>query len=138
MTLAEFAAKYNGQKVDYDKAYGPQCVDLFRQYCADVVECPHTGSVDPEGAKGLWFQYSQNDEKKYFDRFSPWIIHPGDVAIWDATSTNKYGHVAIVLLVDNKAKELLVLEQDGFKKDGAKLTVRGYENLIGVLRPKVK
>ena len=102
MTTAEFAAKYCGQKIDYDRAYGPQCVDVYRQYCADVVGCPHTGAV--EGAKDLWFQYSQNDEKKYFDRFSPWIIHPGDVAIWDATSANKYGHVAIVLLVDNKAK----------------------------------
>ena len=120
MTLAEFAAKYCGQKVDYDKAYGPQCVDMFRQYCADVVGCPHTGSV--EGAKDLWFNFSDNDEKVYFDRYSSWFVKPGDVAIWDSTST--------------KAKQLLVLEQDGFKKDGAKLTVRGYENLLGVLRAK--
>ena len=134
MTLAEFAAKYTGQKVDYDKAYGPQCVDLFRQYCADVIGCPHTGTV--EGAKELWERFSQNDEKKYFSRFTPWFIQPGDVAIWDATATNKYGHVAIVLLADNKTKQLLVMEQDGFKKDGTKLTVRGYENLIGVLRRK--
>ena len=134
MTLAEFAAKYCGQKVDYDKAYGPQCVDMFRQYCADVVGCPHTGSV--EGAKDLWFNFSDNDEKVYFDRYSSWFVKPGDVAIWDSTSTNKFGHVAIVLTVDTKAKQLLVLEQDGFKKDGAKLTVRGYENLLGVLRAK--
>ena len=134
MTLAEFAAKYTGQKVDYDKAYGPQCVDLFRQYCADVIGCPHTGAV--EGAKDLWFRFSETEEKKYFDRFNTWFIQPGDVAIWDATATNKYGHVAIVLLADNKTKQLLVMEQDGFKKDGTKLAVRGYENLIGVLRRK--
>ena len=136
MNLLEFAAKYCGKKVDFDKAFGAQCVDLFRQYCQDVVGCPHTGSVEPEGAKGLWFQYSQNDEKKYFDRFSPWFIQSGDVAIWDATVKNKYGHVAIVLLADTTTKQLLVLEQDGFAQDGCKLAVRGYENLIGVLRKK--
>ena len=134
MTLAEFAAKYSGKKVDYDKAYGAQCVDLFRQYCQDVIGCPHTGAV--EGARDLWFKFSDNDEKLYFDRFSPWFVQPGAVAIWDETASNKYGHVAIVLLVDNKAKELLVLEQNGFAQDGVKLTVRGWSNLIGVLRKK--
>lgn len=134
MTTAEFAAKYCGQKIDYDHAFGPQCVDVFRQYCADVIECPHTGAV--EGAKDLWFRFSETDEKKYFNRLTPWFVQPGDVAIWDATSSNKYGHVAIIIMADIKAKQLLVLEQDGFKKDGAKLAVRGYENLIGVLRKK--
>lgn len=28
MTLEEFVKKYNGKKVDYDNAYGAQCVDL--------------------------------------------------------------------------------------------------------------
>lgn len=134
MTLAEFAAKYSGKKVDFDKEYGAQCVDLFRQYCQDVIGCPHTGSV--EGARDLWFNFSDNDEKLYFDRFSPWFVQPGDVAIWDETASNKYGHVAIVLLVDNKAKELLVLEQNGFAQDGVKLAVRGWSNLIGVLRKR--
>ena len=134
MTLIEFAARYNGQKVDYDKVFGAQCVDLFRQYCQDVVGCPHTGPV--EGAKDLWFKFGENAEKLYFDRFSPWFIQSGDVAIWDETTTNKYGHVAIVLLVDTKAKQLLVLEQNGFAQDGTKLAVRDWSNLIGVLRAK--
>ena len=136
MTLSEFAAKYIGKHVDFDKAYGAQCVDLFRQYCQDVVGCPHTGSVDPDGARGLWYKFGENDEKLYFNRYSPWFMKPGDVAIWDATGTNKYGHVAIVLVVDNAAKQLLVLEQNGFAQDGCKIVVRGYENLLGVLRKK--
>ena len=32
MTLEEFVNKYIGRKVDFDGAYGAQCVDLFRQY----------------------------------------------------------------------------------------------------------
>ena len=133
MTLADFVTKYLGKQVDYDKAYGPQCVDLYRQYCSDM-GIPHTGTV--EGAKDLYFNFSLNDEKKYFERKSSWFMAPGDVAIWDATSTNKYGHVAIVIMVDNKNKELLVLEQNGFTKDGCKIVKRNFENLLGVLRKK--
>ena len=56
MTLNEFVLKYRGQKVDFDKAYGAQCVDLFRQYCHDVLYIPHTGAV--QGAKDIWLNYN--------------------------------------------------------------------------------
>ena len=46
MKLDEFVMKYVKTKVDFDKVYGAQCVDLFRQYCYDVLELPHTGSVE--------------------------------------------------------------------------------------------
>ena len=55
MTLLEFVNKHIGKKVDFDGYYGPQCVDLYRQYCQDVWEIPHTGSV--EGAKDLVEKY---------------------------------------------------------------------------------
>ena len=45
MTLDEFVEKYNGKKIDYDGHYGAQCVDVFRQYCKDVLAIPHTGGV---------------------------------------------------------------------------------------------
>ena len=129
MTLYEFATKYCGKKVDYDKAYGPQCVDLFRQYCHDM-GIPHTGSV--EGAKELWELFSENNEKKYFNRFNATYAMPGDVLIEDATATNRYGHVSIVLAADSL--EALVLQQDGFAQDGCKLGVRNLKTALGVLR----
>lgn len=135
MKIDSFISTYIGKKVDYDKKYGPQCVDLFRQYCADVLNIPHTGSVD--GAKDLFLNYSKLPlEIKYFDRLSRGPV-TGDIAIWDATDTNKYGHVAIV--VGNMAgRDLLVFEQDGFKQDGAKLVIRTIDNLLGYLRYKGK
>lgn len=133
MTLTEFITRYNGKKVDYDGAYGSQCVDLFRQYCKDVVGCPHTGAV--EGAKDLWFRFSYNGEKKYFNRLSLYSILPGDVIIWGATQTNKYGHVAIV--IDSPRRGYVkVFEQDGFKQDGAKIVSRSLENALGILRQR--
>ena len=134
ITLNEFVSKYNGQKVDYDKAFGPQCVDLFRQYCQDVVGCGHTGSV--EGAKDLYLNYNKlPKEKESFTRIAnPKNPKPGDVAVWGESSTNKYGHVAVIIGLLNS--DLIVFEQDGFKQDGAKINLRGRNNFLGVLRPR--
>lgn len=140
MKINEFLNKYTGKKVDFDGAYGAQCVDLFRQYCKDVLEIPHTGSVN--GAKDLYWKYKElPNEVKYFNRFplselllGDASIKCGDVAIWDETGSNKYGHVAIV--IDRLPDGLLVFEQDGFAQDGAKFSERKYTNLLGVLRKK--
>lgn len=132
MKLDEFINKYIKTKVDFDGAFGAQCVDLFRQYCKDVLNVPHTGAV--EGAKDLFLKYGDLPlEKKYFKKYSTNCPEPADVIIWNQTKTNKYGHVAIVVsfLGDNK---VLVFEQDGFKQNGAKLSIRTMENMLGVLR----
>ncbi len=132
MNLWEFVQKHIKTKVDFDGAYGAQCVDLFRQYCKDVLEIPHTGAVN--GAKDLVEQYDKLPlEKKYFfvvkDKYT---AQSGDVAVWGATKTNKYGHVAIVLKAN--ARTLLVFEQDGFRQDGARLAERSTDGIIGYLR----
>ena len=135
MRLLDFINKYCGKKVDFDGHYGPQCVDLFRQYCKDVLEIPHTGGV--EGAKDLAENYhAMPKEKAFFCLVNPenGYGERGDAAVWGATPTNKYGHVAIVLdrLIDGS---LVVFEQDGFRQDGAKLAIRDPKNIIGYLRP---
>lgn len=132
MTLLEFVNKNCGKKVDFDGYYGAQCVDLFRQYCRDVLDVPHTGAV--EGAKDLVERYwSLPVERKHFvlckDASS---VKSGDVVVWGATDKNRYGHVAIAVAEDENV--LLVFEQDGFKQDGAKLAWRSKNNVIGVLK----
>ena len=133
MKIDQFIINNFNKKIDYDGVYGAQCVDLFRAYCKDVLNIPHTGSVD--GAKDLWLNYSKMPEEvKYFERVSRGPL-TGDVAIWDATATNKYGHVAIV--VGNMAgKDLLVLEQNGFTQEGTVLKIRTVDNLLGYLRAR--
>ena len=133
MKLEEFVKKNTGKKVDYDKRYGAQCVDLFRQYCQDVLCIPHTGGV--EGAKDLFINYEKMEkEKQYFSKITGTSFIPGDVAIWAESSTNKYGHVAIIVGTIND--DLIVFEQDGFKQDGAKIVLRSTDRLLGALRKK--
>ena len=134
MNLNEFITKYIGKKVDFDGAYGAQCVDLFRQYCKDVLKIPHTGSVD--GAKDLMLQYDNLPlEKKYFNAIKTRNVRYGDIAVYGATKTNKYGHVAIVVSAIDKYRTL-VFEQNGYTQDGAKLVERSVDNIIGILRFK--
>lgn len=127
MTLTQFIKKYLGTKVDFDGKFGSQCVDLYRQYCADVLEVPKTPAV--EGAKDLienpgTLKVTKDSALADYSR--------GDVLIWGATKTNKYGHVAILVDVYN-TKYFVVLEQDGFRQDGVKLSFRSRENLLGCL-----
>ena len=133
MKLEEFIKKNTGKKVDYDGRFGAQCVDLFRQYCQDVLCIPHTGGV--EGAKDLFINYEKMEkEKRYFLKITGTSFIPGDIAIWADSSTNKYGHVAIIVGTIND--DLIVFEQDGFKQDGAKIVLRSTDRLLGALRKK--
>ena len=134
MELKKFVQKYNGKSIDFDKAYGAQCVDVFRQYCAEVLNIEHTGGVN--GAKDLFLDYfKMPKEQKYFmlvkDKDGV-KYKEGDVLVWNATKTNQYGHVAILL--SEMSGDLLVFEQNGFTQDGAKIVLRTKENLLGALR----
>lgn len=127
MTLTTFINTYLGKKVDFDSAHGFQCVDLFRQYCKDVLDIPQTPAV--EGAKDIFDNCGSL--KKTVDSVLA-DYSRGDILIWDKTKTNKYGHVAILVGIYN-TKYFIVLEQDGFKQDGVKLAFRSRENLRGCL-----
>lgn len=123
MTLKRFVVTYNGKKVDWDKAYGYQCVDLFRQYCNDVLNVKQVPPVT--GAKDII--NSPGDLK-----VSKGAYAPGDVLIYDGTPSNPYGHVCILVsLLDSDT--FVVFEQNGFEQTGAKLTVRDKTNLLGGL-----
>lgn len=132
-TFMDFVRKYDGTSVDYDGRYGPQCVDLFRQYCRDVLDVPHTGCV--EGARDLWLGYETSRVKEFFEKVAePAMCRCGDVAVWDGTASNRYGHTALVIC--GWGDSLVVFEQDGFRKDGARIRLRSKKNLLGYLRRK--
>lgn len=135
MDIFEFIETYLDKKVDYDGYYGAQCVDLFRQYCSDVLKIPRTESV--LGAKDIVEHYEELPiTKEHFELLSAKEAKLGDIVIWGSTATNQYGHIAIVLA--NLGNRFIVLEQDGFKQDGTKLAYRSADNIIGILRKRSK
>lgn len=138
MTLKEFAGKNGNTKIDYDGKYGFQCVDVFRQYCQDVWNIPHTGGV--AGAKDLYEKYESLPlEQKYLDKipYKQGLVPPaGCAVIFGKTPSNKYGHVAIVLSASNAGMK--VFEQDGYEQGGTRIMFRTYSNVLGFLNKKRK
>ena len=133
MTLDEFIKNYEGKQIDYDGAYGSQCVDVFRQYAKEVLGIKeHTGAV--EGAKDLFLKFNEMPlmQKYYKKAYTP---QKGDIVIFGENKTNKYGHVAIVIYATNKS--IIVFEQDGFNQNkGAYISIWDYERVLGFLRRK--
>ena len=133
MTLDEFVKNYEGKQIDYDKAFGAQCVDLFRQYSKEVLGIKeHTGAV--EGAKDLYLNFDKMPlMTKHFQKvYTP---HKGDIVVFNSNKTNKYGHVAIVLFASNRS--IVVFEQDGFNQSkGSYINIWDYERVLGFLRRK--
>lgn len=127
ISLTQFIKKYLGTKVDYDGKFGPQCVDLYRVYCRDVLDIPQTPGV--EGAKDI---IKNPGKLKVIKEDALADYSSGDILIWGAGRTNQFGHVAILVSIYN-TKYFVVLEQDGFKQDGCKLAFRSRENLLGGL-----
>ena len=137
MNLQEFVSRYKGRKVDFDGAFGAQCVDLARQYFKDVWGVPQPEGVI--GARDFFFQHeSRSRQKEYMDcipyRMKGQIIPEGAVVIFNASATNEYGHIGICLSSDTETIQLF--EQDGFKQDGAKITPWTYNRVAGWLIKK--
>lgn len=127
ISLTQFIKKYLGTKVDFDGKFGPQCVDLARQYYSEVLDVPQFPPV--EGAKDI---IKNPGNLKVIKEDALADYSSGDVLIWGASRTNQYDHVAILVSIYN-TKYFIVLEQDGFKQEGCKLAFRSRENLLGGL-----
>lgn len=133
MSLDQFFETYNGKGIDWDGAYGFQCVDLYRQYVHDVLGYPQSPGV--RGAKDIWNNYL----KTYFDRIENTpngIPKRGDIVIWNSNMGGGYGHIAVVLKAD--LYSLTVFEQDGTIGSTARENKYSYFSVIGWLTPKIK
>ena len=135
MTLTTFINTYLGKKVDYkdEKFKGDgsfQCVDLARQYFHDVWGVEQFPALGADGGAKDIFDKCTNVNVTVDSALADYSR--GDVLIWNSSKTNKYGHVAILVAIYN-TKYFIVLEQDGFKQDGVKLTLRSREGLRGCL-----
>lgn len=139
----EFVAKYNGQYIDEDHAFGSQCWDVVARYAREVWGCPFfpTGSG---GAEGL-YRLFQAPIPSFFDKVPASDLQKGDIVVWSASFYPPYGHTA--LLWKREGNTIFVLEQDGSNDpngddiaDGvsyiAQRTINNY--VAGGLRPKAE
>lgn len=95
MTLDQFIAAHNGQFLDFDGKYGPQCVDLVDFYARDVLSIPivWANAIDWYGRDQTFESWSRN---VWGDRASK--PSRGSIVVWGASAragTGVYGHIAI-------------------------------------------
>jgi len=89
MTFQEFIKKWLGKGIDYDGAYGNQCMDVYRQYVKEVLQEKQSPAV--KGAKDVWNTYLPTVftriENKPENR-----PENGDVVIWGMLP---FGHIGV-------------------------------------------
>lgn len=108
--LTSYIRSMLGKSVDYDKAFGAQCVDLVRDY-ADKSMGRKIGTFSGSAING-WntgspFVGTQWRRVRYKKGLLP---NSGDIVFFAPTRVNKFGHVAIVSSAD--LSSVTVLEQN--------------------------
>lgn len=84
----KFKAEWNGRRVDYDKVYSFQCVDLIEQYCHEL---------GVNGVYGNAIDYARKPSPQFAAHFSRVSDYKaGDVVVLNGLAGNPYGHIGIV------------------------------------------
>ena len=124
-------AKNNVYKwIDMDGMYGAQCVDLIMAYVKTFADFQIYGNAIDYLTNSIpsgWKRYYKGDAE----------IAPGDIAIWHWGSWDKYGHVGIVIEVNNELITSVEQNVDGTPELGgvARIMSRDDTCLAGFIRP---
>ena len=124
-------AKDNVYKwIDMDGMYGAQCVDLIMAYVKTFADFQIYGNAIDYLTNSIpsgWKRYYKGDAE----------IAPGDIAIWHWGSWDKYGHVGIVIEVNNGLITSVEQNVDGTPEQGgvARIMSRDDTCLAGFIRP---
>lgn len=116
-----------GKSLDYDGAYGAQCVDLIKYYYAYFGKasyargngCDYVSNALPDG----WIRIKNT---------ATFVPEPGDIAVW-GTELSKSGHVAIILSAD--VHSFVSMDQNWPSGSPCKQVTHTYSKFWGVIRP---
>jgi len=130
--LANWMNAHNNRYLDYDNAYGAQCVDMYSYYTTGFVG----GRPLPVGyAPEIYNNYDRSVYNRLANN-SP--ARMGDVAIWNPGGATPLGHVAIVV-GDNGNGTLRVLHSNATSagsRGNSVISNISKSSLAGYLRPK--
>lgn len=143
-TFDNWVKTFIGKKLDPDKQFGVQCVDLIKHYCRNVLEIQKSffdtwgNAIDwynNYGKSGNWQYLKQNFSMITFKPGTK--IQKGDIAVFKSKS--QYGHIAVCTGCYN-TKTFTAYDQN-YNGTGAGMTLRefaydGTRTLVCLLRPK--
>jgi len=135
--LNRFIDNLNGQFVEVsyrDAIY--QCLDLVYNWVF-VLDFPKA-TIQHQYAYEVFTQAS-DFTREYFDIIpnrTETIPQEGDIVVWNKTSSNIAGHIAIV--IEATQTKMKVFEQNSPLGTNAHISDKTYTNCLGFLRPKFK
>jgi len=126
-----------GQHLDYDHAYGQQCVDFFNYYYQFLTgDSPYNDGYGVSGAKDLW--NVANTRFTMIPDSASLVPQPGDVLIYGSTWGGGFGHVEVCLSSDANGAYLAGENEHNNASEGVVRVYRTWaqmKGLIGVMRP---
>lgn len=97
ISFDQFISKWNGKGIDFDGAYGYQCMDLMHQYIVEVLGLSDPRILAAPAAKDVYLRFPNVFGSAYFhkiDNTPTGIPEKGDIMFW-GTGLGPYGHVSI-------------------------------------------
>lgn len=137
MDYNEFINEYNGKTIDYDGAYGAQCVDLIQLYIEKCFTGVH--QIIYANGKDYFEKFENLPINKLFTKIAntaDFVPEQGDIAVWGSKLGNTYGHVSIATGEGDTNKFYSYDLNWGSKV--VKKVQHSYKGFLGVLRPKAK
>lgn len=116
-----------GRSIDYDRAYGVQCVDLVNDYLVNglVVAGAWGNAVDIKKQHIEGFRWVSNAPTNFPES--------GSIVVWNANvrqlGIGPYGHTAIVILAD--AAHMLTIDQNWDGAPSAQVHLHSYTGVAG-------
>lgn len=124
MNQQELFIKWNGKFNNFDNGFGAQCVDIVKQYFADVLNMPtfQGNAIDYWNKEVPGFNKIKNSAFSY--------PKPGDLIVWNI---GEFGHIGICNWV--RTFDLNVFEQNNPIGAPCGFKTYNYKNILGWLRP---
>lgn len=139
MNYNEFVNKWNGKSGIPNPStneYAGQCVSLIRNYMVNVLEISLSGISG--NAKDYWYRRNQAPLNKYFDAV-PYVkgmsFQKGDIFILGPTSENEFGHIGLCFGESNQ-NQMHIFDSNYKNQRTCYDRWRGYDGMLGILRPK--
>lgn len=134
MTLQEFIKRYENKTVDFDGAYGGQCVDLFNRYLVDVWDIKNPIQQFPVASAYQLYGYAKNNSNFMCIPNDPTAVPmPGDVIIWNQ-GVGPHGHIGI--FIEGDVMNFKSFEQNWNGVQKCKIINHPYDHVTGWFRPK--
>jgi len=126
MTLQEFINANNGKGLDFDGAYGYQCVDLAQFWSRELGGPRFTGNAkDIFGQAPAFYDSIPNTPSG--------VPQAGDIMIW-GTKVGPYGHIAV--FIDGDVNRFRSFDQNWPVGSICHVQSHDYFGVVGWLRKK--